>query len=296
VHQQGEAVRYDDPATTTVETTIVGQTSGEYDVDMKNLQRLATTVYDFMADLLNAKEQDRYLLSGAETSTKPFNDSGTLDSALNVLLSQWKAGTISTDDFIADLTDGESSTANPDAITDTIVGYSSVLSSGNAGKVYTRVSDETEIDITALANDSAFRDIMVAAAYIKNANLGPITDVYTPPNAPPAPADIQGAPGNNTAEQMENFYSVINTLKQKINVAVDNLDGIRFDLEGARARLDELKKNFQQDKNTLQTTIDTVENVDDTEVAVKINSLQIQLEASFRITSRLQELSLTRYL
>jgi flagellin-like hook-associated protein FlgL len=137
---------------------------------------------------------------------------------------------------------------------------------------------------------------MVAAAYIKNANLGPITDVYTPPNAPPAPADIQGAPGNNTAEQMENFYSVINTLKQKINVAVDNLDGIRFDLEGARARLDELKKNFQQDKNTLQTTIDTVENVDDTEVAVKINSLQIQLEASFRITSRLQELSLTRYL
>ncbi|MCK6417687.1 MAG: hypothetical protein L6Q57_01960 [Alphaproteobacteria bacterium] len=296
VHQEGDAVFYDDPATTTVEHEQLGQTSGEPDGVLENLQRQAGKIYDFLIDLVNTQEEDRYLFAGAETATKPLNDRGTLDSALNKLFSDWKAGTITTDDFIADLTDRESSTGNPDAITDTIIGYSSTLSAGNAGKVFVRVADDTEIEYTSLGNDPAFRDIILAAAYMKNANLGPITDVYEPPNEPPLPPDVEGAPGDNTDEQKENFYAVYNAVRTATANAVQRLQDLVFDLETTRVRTSTLNDNYKNDRTMLVNTISDVEDADTTEVAVKLNTLQTQLEASFRVTARMQELSLVFFI
>lgn len=296
VHQEGDGVFYDDPATAAIENQQLGQTSGEPDSIFENMQRQAGKIYDFLVDLLNSQEDDRYLLTGAETATKPVDDRGTLESALNGLFSDWKAGTITTDDFIADLTDRESSTANPDAITDTIIGYSSTLSAGNTGKVFVRVADDTEIEYTTLANDPAFRDILVAAAYIKNANLGPITDVYEPPNAPPLPPDTEGAPGADTDEQKENFYAVYNAVKSATARAVDRIRDMVFDLETTRVRTATLNNNYKNDRTVLVNAISDAEDADTTEVAVQLNTLQTQLEASFRITARMQELSLTLYI
>ena len=74
-HQQGEVVYYDDPLTPDTEENVqIGHTSASPDVDLETLQDLASNLYDFMVDLLNTKDGDRYMFSGADTATQPISD------------------------------------------------------------------------------------------------------------------------------------------------------------------------------------------------------------------------------
>jgi flagellar hook-associated protein 3 FlgL len=297
VHQEGEEILGDDPSTVAVETDVpIGMTSAELDGDFRAMQEFAGSLFDFLGELLNAKEGDRYLLGGSQTTTQPYTDTGTLDSAITSLISGWRGGTASNSDLFADLQTRTATTANPNVITDTIVGYSAALSNGDVGNIFVRVSDSSEIEYTALANDQAFRDIMVALSFIKNPDLGPIADAYIPPNAPPAAPDVEGAPGNTLAEMKENFFAVFNDVRTMVSKAIDEIDQVRFKLENTKARILELKQNYAEEKNTLLNTVSGAEDADINLVAVQINLLQIQLDASYRITAKLQELSLTNYL
>ena len=95
-HQQGEEVYYDDPLTSVVETTIVGRTSALPDNDLKSVMDHASNLYNFLVDLVNTQDGDRYVLAGADSLVKPVNDQGTLDAAITSLVSDWKNGTITT--------------------------------------------------------------------------------------------------------------------------------------------------------------------------------------------------------
>jgi flagellin-like hook-associated protein FlgL len=212
------------------------------------------------------------------------------------LITSWKGGTISTDDLLADLRDRTATGGNPNAITDTVVGYSAALSAGTVGKVFVRVDDVSEIDFTVLGNDKSFRDIIVAASAIMNTDLPPMIDAYEPPNTYPGVPDEQGAPGDTVQEMKDNFFEVFNSLTSMVNNAIDDIDKLRFKLEGVRARIDDVKKSHIEQKNLLLNTIGDVEDVDVNEVAVRIQQLQIQLDASYRITAKLQELTLANYL
>jgi len=143
---------YDDPTTSAVEQIQIGLDSAETDVDFQNFQRFADDIFGFFESLLNTQDGDRYLLGGSETSTPPFTDTGTLDAAVTSLIDDWKEGVISTDEFISSLTERDSS-QNPRAISDSIVGFSSQLSSGTAGDIFVRADDGQDIRYTTLAND-----------------------------------------------------------------------------------------------------------------------------------------------
>ena len=301
-HQEGEIIFYDDPlTTTTVENTQVGMTSAEPDADMRTLQDLASNIFNFLGDLLNTQENDRYLLGGADTLNQPYTDTGTLDAAMSTLIGQWKDETLPA---ATNLTSGELFSAlssrtvadDPFAVTDTIIGYSAELSAGNVGDVFTRIDQRTEIKYTVLANEDPFRDIMVAAAFIKNENLTPIADVFAEPYTPGDPTLADGAPGATIDEQKDNFYQVFNDLTAMVNKALDDMDAVRFRLENARVRLSETRIAHETQQNVLKNSIDDVENVDINEVALQLNTLQIQLDASYRITASAQQLSLVNFL
>lgn len=295
-HQQGDKITYDDPLTpNVVEATQVGMTAAEPDATLDTLQRLAANIYNFMVDLANTKDGDRFLFGGAETLTQPLTDSGTLDSAISSLISNWKNGTITTDNLIDDL-GGRDATVNPDAVTDTIVGYSPALSAGNAGRVFVRVQKNSEIEYTTLANDPAFRDVLVALSYFKNGDLGPIADTYIPPNTYPGVPDVQGAPGATLDDMKQNFYAVFNALTASVDAAIDRADQISANLETAHARIVEIQDSQKEQKNVLLNTVSDVENSDINELAVQIQSLQIQINASLAVTARLQDLSLVNFL
>lgn len=297
-HQEGDVVYYDDPLTLdVVEAEPLGYTSANADVDFETLQDLATNIFDFLTELLNTKDGDRYLLSGADTNSKPLVNTGLLESALSTQINDWKGGTLTTTDFIANLQDRTVDDGNLDAITDTVVGYSSSLSAGTNGKVFVRVSKTSELDYTVLANDSGFRDILVAAAYIKDGNLPPIADQVEIDETTGLPIVVtEGAPGDNIEEMQANFYEVFNELTAMVNAALDDIDQQRFKLETVRARIDEIKTGHQEQQNVLLSSISDIEDVAIEDVAVKINALQVQLDASYRITARLQELTLVNFI
>lgn len=295
-HQKGTIVTYDDPATPFVdEAKPVGMTSSEPDIELKGIVDIATNLYDFMVDLINTKDGERYVFAGAETATKPLEDSGTLDAAVSTLLTNWKNGTITTDQLLADITDRTTANGNTDALTDSVVGYSSSLSAGNAGDVFVRIDDNSELDYTVLGNDAAFRNIIVALSFLKNENLTPIADTYENGVYPGVP-DAQGAPGYTLEDQQRNFYSLFNQLAEMVADSIDKIDISRFDLEQVRAQMDETKTSHTNQKGLFLNTIGDVEDVDINEVALKINTLQVQLEASYRVTALMSDLSLVNFI
>lgn len=297
-HTKGDIIEYNDPASAGGATQ-VGVTSASPDVDFSTLQDLAKNLFPFMVDLLNAQETDRYLLGGSDTLKKPLEDNGTLDAAVSSLIANWKnelsPSNISSSQLISALT-SRTNAQSPHAITDSIIGYSPALSAGNVGDIFIRVNETSEIKYTALANDQAFRDVLVTLSYFKNENLGPIADVFAEPYTPGDPVLTEGAPGANLKEMQDNFYEVFNAMSKTINQAIDEIDKVRFNLESARARISEIRTNHKQQQNVLLDAIAGAEDVDINEVAVKITSLQTQLEASYRVTAIVQTLSLTRFL
>ncbi len=301
VHQEGDVIVYDDPLTTAIETTQVGHTSAEPDIDLETLQDLAANLFAFMGDLLNVQEGDRYLLGGADTLTQPYTNNGTLDAAVSTLIANWKdetlpaATNLTSAELVSALT-SRTISQDPNAITDTIIGYSAALSAGNVGDVFIRVDERVEVNYTAVANEEAFRDIMVAASFIKNENLTPIADVYAEPYTPGDPTLADGAPGATLQDMKDNFFQVFNELSSSVSRAIDGIDTVRFRLENARARIDEIKTNHERDQNVLLSTIDDVENADINEVALQVNVLQTQLEASYRVTASVSQLSLVNFL
>lgn len=294
IPQEGDVVYFDDPATTgTIEAIPIGHTSADTTVDLKTLVNYAENVFDLLIDLVNVQDGDRYLLTGAETSTQPISQTSTLEAAISTLLVEWKDGTISTDDLIADLNDRTTDNGNLDAITDTIVGYSAPLSSGNVKDVYVRAGEQTEVDYTALATERAFRDVLVAVSYFKNENLGPVVDHVDPDTLT---VIQEGAPGDDIDEASDNFYAVFNSLVSAVTDAIDDLDRVRFSLETSRARLADIKTAHKNEINLLNNVVADVENVDINEVAVSLQTLSVQLDASYRVTARISEISLVNFI
>lgn len=293
-HQEGEVVRFDDPGTPNiVETTPLGMTSAEPDVDLQNIIEFSEDIFEFYSDLLNQRDGNRFLLAGAETTTQPLGDTATMDAALSSLLTDWKGGTITTTDFIADLQDRTTANGNNDAMTDAIVGYAAGISGGNVKDVSVRTDENTELNYTVLANEQAFRDVLVVTSFLKNENMPPIADQVDPNTFA---VITEGAPGADMDEMKDNFYQVFRELTRMVDRAVDEIDQIRFRLENSRARIEEVKIAHQEEQNLLLKTIDDIESVDQNEVAVLINAVAIQLDASFRVTARTQELSLVNFL
>ncbi len=294
-HQSGDEIFYDDPLTAEVEKIRVGLTSADPSVELQTMTDLADNLYDVVVSLLNSKDGDSYILNGSDTQTKPLNDSGLLDSAMTKLITQWKEGTISNEELIADLTSGDNST-NLDAIDDSTIGFSAALSSGNVADVSVRASETIEVDYTVRANEDPFRDILVGLAFLKNATLSPMVDAYIEPNAYPNAPDVQGAPGDTIGEMQDNFFEVFNAVQTMVAEAAGKVDGVSYRIETANARVQELKEKHTNTKNMLTDTVSDIEDVDLNEVAVKISSLQVQLEASYAVTAQVQQLSLVNFI
>ena len=298
-HQQGDIIYFDDPLTPNViENDPVGMTSAQMDVDFRTMQDLATNLFDIMSDIINTRDGDRYLLGGADAFTRPLDTSTSLiDSAYTNLLFEWKQGNITNGELIADITSGDTS-ANTDAISDTIIGYSGAMSANNVGDLKIRASDNVEVTYTALANEDPFRDLMAGLAFLKSPDLPPIADVYANEDdfRNGIPPIVDGAPGADMNEMKNNFFEVYTAVATMVERAIDDLDAVRFRLEGARVRMHQVKINHEETQNFYASTIGDVEDANLDEVAVKLSILKVQLEASYSTTAATQDLTLLNFL
>ena len=104
------------------------------------------------------------------------------------------------------------------------------------------------------------------------------------------------APGATKQEQNHNFFLVFNDLAATINAALDRIDLVEYDIGNVQAQISQIDHNYRQEKNILQDNISSVEDVDINEVAVKLNALATQLQASYQVTGFVQQLSLANFL
>jgi len=279
---------------------IIAVQEGDYP-DLEGIQDLADNIYDYMLELVNTKDGDRYLFSGADSSSKPLTDTGLLTSFLGEfvpdesdltnpplvasgVIGQWGDGTLTTDQFIQSYRN----------VTETTIGYSSSLVNDTAGEVFVRVDDNSELDYTVLADTPGMKDIMVALSVLRE--LPPPEYAPGALNDPAATTFPDDTPPFPPAEKQDNFFAVINDLAQMINGGIDSLDQERFGLAQTQARIQQIEQSHTREKNTLKDVIGDVEDADVTETAAKINSLQVQLEASYAVTSLVSQLSLVRFL
>ena len=261
---------------------------GEY--EMATLGSYAQNLSEFINNLINAKDGDRYLLSGANTLEKPLNDTGGLDTYTTKQINDWVNGTITTDQFMASYKDKTQ-------LTDTVLGYSPEMASGQSKNVTVRVDDNAEIDYTVKANEDPFRNILIAISMMKN--LDKALDVVTvdlDDPLSPAPGSPVVPPGANNEERNDNFYKVFNDIASMLNKALDQLDDQNFKLSQAHAQITQIGENHKIEKNSLASVVDRVENVDINEVALRLNMLTVQLEASYRVTSTVSQLNLAKFL
>ncbi|HEY8191906.1 MAG TPA: flagellin [Alphaproteobacteria bacterium] len=256
---------------------------GEF--DMHVVGDLANNVYDYLLDLINVQDGDRYLYGGAETLTKPLTDAGAMDTYLSTQLNDWIAGNIDNQQLMDSFTDRTQ-------LNDTLVGYSAPLASGNAKDVFVRVDDHAEIEYTTLANSDGLRDILVAVSMIKK--ITSTMDEVT--RETDDPVTLVTSPGATKQEQNDNFYTVYNKLAEMLTGALDKIDTQRFNLSQKQAQITQIQNGHKQEQATLLDTISNVEDADVNEIAVKLNAMQVQLEASFRVTASLQSLSLVNFM
>ena len=281
-HQAGEIV-YDD---STAPPTAIGLTEAEMDTAFQDLQDTAADLFPILEDLLNTQDGARYLFAGDQVTTAPYQDGTVLDGAMSGLLTQWKDGTLDTQELTAAL-DSRAT------LSDATVGYAPEIASGTAGGVTFRPDEGVEIRYTTLANERGFRDVLVAMAYVKSETLGPIADVVDPSTGL---TTTEGAPGNTLAEMQNNFYAALEFVGGMLQGGIESLRAAQGNLEGVRARLGDYKTQHQMDETVLNQIVANAENADISTVAVRLQTLNTQLNVSLSATAMMQETSLLKYL
>jgi flagellar hook-associated protein 3 FlgL len=251
------------------------------DIEIATIKQFASDGLKYLRELVNTKDGDRYLFSGSDAFTAPIDDTGAHGTYMQDLFEKWKDGTITTDQLLS------SYKSTPE----TTIGYSPALSSGQARNVYVRADVNTDVDFTVFANSSGFKDILNSLALVDKIDVDKIS--LEPGDNP---LSTETAPGTTPAEQRENFFKMYEDVIKTMRGGIKKLELENQKLQKVEVTLKNISDNHTEDKSTLQTALGRVEDVDITEVAVKINSLQIQLTAAYQVTATLGTLSLTRFI
>ena len=283
-----------------VQAAIQGEVqAGE--IDLETVQDITDNIFQYMFSLINTKDGDRYLLAGADAATQPIADDGLMEAYMGEfvpdetnltnppitasgVIGDWGAGTITTEQFISTYR----------ATSDVTLGYSAPLTSNQAGSVFVRADENLDIDYTVEANTQGIKDIMIAMGVIRE--LPPVEfapGALNDPTATTLPEDQAPFP---PAEKQDNFYQVFNDLGQMMEDAIDMVNREIGRLSNINAQLERVSYRHDTDILIQEEVISDIEDVDITEAAIRINALQFQVEASFTVTSVIQELSLTRFI
>ena len=272
---------------------------GEYP-DFETTKQLADDVYDYIIDLMNTKDGERYLFAGSDSSIPPIEESMLFDSFLGTFryddtdlvtpsevsgfIGSWGAGLITTEEFIDAYHNTDENT----------LGYSSALVSGTTGEVKIRVDENSDFDYTLLANNDGMKDLIIAIGVLKN--MPPPEHAPGALNTPiPPNTALEQAPFPSE-ERQENFYQVINDLAATIVKAVDKLEQEEYRLSLVEAQTEMVKEHYVYQTNAFKSVVAEVEDVDLTDTVAKLQQVQLGLEASFSVTALISNLSLVNFL
>ncbi len=133
-----------------------------------------------------------------------------------------------------------------------------------------RISVSSTIDTSITANEPAFQQL--AKAYTMVGDLG---------------AENMSKPA---------YHAVLATALQTIDASIDALTRTQARAGVMQSSITTASDAMSVQSDTLTQQLNNLEGVDTTEAATRVNSLMTQIETAYTLTSRISQLTLTKYL
>lgn len=230
-----------------------------------------------LTDALNSSFGGEFLFAGIKTDTKPIADYfATPTSAPKTALDQAFAdafGTTQSDPAIKTsiTVDGMNDFLNgafADLFSDT--NWADLWSNASDQNVISRISTSEKIQTSSNANITAFRKLAQATTMV--ADLG-VTNL----NA-------------------STYTAIIDQATQMLSEAVQGLVIEQSRLGSSQERISQANIRLQAQIDVVTSQVNNMEVVDPYDAALRVTSLLTQLEASYSMTARIQNLSILNYI
>lgn len=253
----------------------IGVTSSDDSGRLGIAKRDVQTALDAFTGAVNTSSNGEYVFSGINTDAKPLTN--YLDAASPARAAfdtsfQSYFGFAKTDPLVSGIT----ATQMEDFITNTLepsftgTDWTTNWSSASDTNVTSRITRNDLIESTTNANTEGMRNFGLAAVIGMELLALPIA------------SDVR---------------NVVNTKALAYaGAAVSGLDNERSRLGLAEERVAKANKSLEAQHDIIKLHVTSIEEVDAYEASTRMNSLLAQVETSYKLTARIQQLSLTNYL
>jgi flagellar hook-associated protein 3 FlgL len=233
-------------------------TQSNNDPGMSNFNVEAQNMLNNLQAALNSQYDGTHVFAGTDISTSPVASMATLNTNVNGVLAGLYSGASS----------GPTVLTNVAAITGTAAGYSATVAT--AGNVTAQIDTNQTVDYTVKADDPSILQLMQGLSIIANLKYDPAH-----------PSD---------------FWTVYNGAKQMIDQGTQGVTNLDSKIGLVQSELNTADTTHQATQTTLQTQLGDVEDVDVAQATTQLQMLQTQLQASYKVVSMVNSLSLINYL
>jgi len=233
-------------------------TQSNTDPGMANFNVEAQNALNQIQAALNSQYSGQTVFAGTDVNNKPVASIATLNTNVSTVLSSLYSGALT----------GATVLTTVGAITGTALGYSATLAS--AGNVTAQIDTNQTVNYTVRADDPSLQSVMRGLGIIANLKYDP-------------------------AHPSE-FWTVYNGARQMIDQGTTGVTNLDAQVGLVQNQLETADSTHQTTQTTLQTQLGDVENIDVAKATTQLQSLQTQLQASYKVVSMVNQLSLINYL
>ncbi|HEV7367949.1 flagellin [Arenibaculum sp.] len=249
--------------------------------DASVVNRIAENGYREIVSLLNAKVNDRYVFAGGDASTAPLPQAGA--DALFAQIDADLNGPIA--NAATSLTTTRTTVASRGWFAASIDPDTSVPPVPTVPPVTVRADRSLDLEYGVLATNGTFSDNVVPAndlPYFREVLHAFATAAHI--DQPTTPAELT------------EFRTYLGSTQQALSRATGELDREVGGLGSVGERLDGIAKAHKDLTVHLQRGVSDVEDVDMADAITRLQLVQSQLEASYRVTTTLNRVSLSDFL
>lgn len=229
-----------------------------------------------MTDALNTTFGDEYIFGGINTSQAPLTNyfaeptAGNRQAVINAFQAQF--GFAPDDPAVASIIPSQMQSFIDITLTAIFEepAWSAEWSNASDQNVESRISVSEEIETSVNANDVAFRKL--AKAFVMLSDLG--VENMTP----------------------ETYAVVVDKAITFTGEAIQDLAVAQANLGTSQERVARADEKIEAQKDILTNRINGLEAVDPYDAAVRVTSLMTQIETSYALTARIQNMTILNYL
>jgi flagellar hook-associated protein 3 FlgL len=225
-------------------------------------------------DLMNTSYGGQYIFGGINTGSPPIANFTATGAAKTAFENDFQAkfGMAITDPNVSTISASDIQDFINNEVTNEFSGsqWSTNWSSASDQVVQSRIAPQEMANTSVSANDPGVRKLMMA---------------YT------MTSELAGANLNSGA-----YTTVIDSAMSLTQEGINSITTAQSVLGTSQAQVTDANTRLTAQSNVLQTSVNNLESVDPYQAAMRVNSLLTQIETSYALTAKLQNMSLMNYL